>query len=351
MRRAPAPRARRARLGEQAWREAKLYYIGLLINHSQPELAETFFNSVSTRVLQRTYSANDLLFVRAAVSTEYIESDPPIYRSYYPNVDGERDCFAQVFADFGWSRPFRDLGRDLDHLLRGAGRAARRALDEPPAQLPDPGAGLALLSQQGRLRLRQARQWARPAPVRRARSARRGRPAGARHDPARAAPHQRAVLALARLLHGRHGGAVGLRPLPALDDAPPGTLRALHHARPRQAGQDGVLPRAPAAPAPLAGRVRRGARPARPGDARLHAPLVPLRLQGDPRRVRAGQGQRPGDRPLEVRDGQARRPRRAAGRHARVRRPDAAARALLLAAARPARTSSRRPCCATATHS
>ena len=62
--------------------------------------------------------------MRAAVSTEYIESDPPIYRSYYPNVDGERDCFAQVFADFEWSRPFRDLGRDLDHLLR--------ALDERP---------------------------------------------------------------------------------------------------------------------------------------------------------------------------------------------------------------------------
>ena len=71
-------------LDDATWRRAKLYYIGLLVDHRRPELAETFFNSVVTRVLQRTYVHNDFAFVRAAISTEYIESDPPIYRSYYP---------------------------------------------------------------------------------------------------------------------------------------------------------------------------------------------------------------------------------------------------------------------------
>ena len=111
-------------LSEETWEDAKLYYIGLLVEHSQPELAETFFNSVITRILERTYYDNDLIFVRAAISTEYIESDPPIYRSYYPNVDGERECFARLFRDVGWSRPFADLDRDLDHVLR--------ALEERP---------------------------------------------------------------------------------------------------------------------------------------------------------------------------------------------------------------------------
>lgn len=111
-------------IDDETWRDAKLYYIGLLVEHSQPELAETFFNSVITRILQRTYYDNDLIFVRAAISTEYIESDPPIYRSYYPSVDGERECFVQLFRDFGWSRPFADLDRDVDHVLR--------ALDERP---------------------------------------------------------------------------------------------------------------------------------------------------------------------------------------------------------------------------
>ena len=33
------------------WQQVKLHYIGLLTYHHQPELAETFFNSVITRVL------------------------------------------------------------------------------------------------------------------------------------------------------------------------------------------------------------------------------------------------------------------------------------------------------------
>ncbi len=106
-----------AAFSDGTWRDAKLFYIGLLVEHSQPELAETFFNSVIKRMLKRSYYDNDLIFVRAAISTEYIEPDPPIYRSYYPNVDGERACFAKLFRDFGWSRPFADLEGDLDHVL------------------------------------------------------------------------------------------------------------------------------------------------------------------------------------------------------------------------------------------
>ena len=111
-------------LADETWHDAKLFYIGLLVEHSQPELAETFFNSVIKRILRRSYYDNDLVFVRAAISTEYIEPDPPIYRSYYPNVDGERRCFAQLLRDFGWSRPFADLDRDLDQVLE--------ALEERP---------------------------------------------------------------------------------------------------------------------------------------------------------------------------------------------------------------------------
>jgi isocitrate dehydrogenase kinase/phosphatase len=99
------------------WQDTKLFYIGLLVDHSQPELAETFFNSVITRILRRTYADNDLIFVRATISTESIDSDPPIYRSYYPNDESLRTCFERIFGDFGWRRPFADLARDLDLLL------------------------------------------------------------------------------------------------------------------------------------------------------------------------------------------------------------------------------------------
>jgi isocitrate dehydrogenase kinase/phosphatase len=106
------------------WQDTKLFYIGLLVDHSQPELAETFFNSVITRILHRSYADNDMIFVRATISTQDIESDPPIYRSYYPNDGSLRECFARSFLDFGWSVPFADLERDLDSLLRALdGRA------------------------------------------------------------------------------------------------------------------------------------------------------------------------------------------------------------------------------------
>jgi isocitrate dehydrogenase kinase/phosphatase len=98
------------------WRQAKLYYIGLLTDHSQPELAETFFNSVFCQILHRTYFHNDFIFVRPAISTEYIESDPPTYRSYYPNQVGFRATIRQILIDFQWQRVFADLDRDVEAI-------------------------------------------------------------------------------------------------------------------------------------------------------------------------------------------------------------------------------------------
>jgi isocitrate dehydrogenase kinase/phosphatase len=96
------------------WRQTKLYYIGLLTNHSQPELAETFFNSVFCKILHRTYFHNEFIFVRPAISTEYIESEPPAYRSYYPNDSGFRESIRQIFLDFDWQCEFADLERDVE---------------------------------------------------------------------------------------------------------------------------------------------------------------------------------------------------------------------------------------------
>jgi isocitrate dehydrogenase kinase/phosphatase len=92
-------------LDDNTWQQAKLLYIGLLVNHQQPELAETFFNSVTTKILHRQYFHNDFIFVRPAISTELIESSPPTWRSYYPNQSGLRAAVKTIFTDFGWSGP------------------------------------------------------------------------------------------------------------------------------------------------------------------------------------------------------------------------------------------------------
>jgi isocitrate dehydrogenase kinase/phosphatase len=122
-------------LEDSVWQEAKLRYVGLLIDHKRPELAETFFNSVTTRVLRRTYVHDDLMFMRAAVSTEYIPSEPPTYRSYYPGEAGLHATFPRVFRDFGWSRAFADLERDVEFVMR--------AIEEP---VPAPNFQVQVLS-------------------------------------------------------------------------------------------------------------------------------------------------------------------------------------------------------------
>jgi isocitrate dehydrogenase kinase/phosphatase len=110
-----------ASLPMDVWQQVKLHYIGLLTNHHQPELAETFFNSVTTKILHRSYFRNDFIFVRPAVSTEYIENDEPAslptYRAYYPTKDTLRDTLLRVIDNFQLAREFEDLGRDVDHVL------------------------------------------------------------------------------------------------------------------------------------------------------------------------------------------------------------------------------------------
>jgi isocitrate dehydrogenase kinase/phosphatase len=108
-------------LPTEVWEQVKLHFIGLLINHKQPELAETFFNSVTTKILHRTYFQNDFIFVRPAVSTEYLEvSDPkkPTYRSYYPAADSILQALRQMVRDFGLTVPFEDFDRDTAYVYQ-----------------------------------------------------------------------------------------------------------------------------------------------------------------------------------------------------------------------------------------
>ncbi len=103
------------------WQQIKLHYIGLLVDHHQPELAETFFNSVTTKILHRSYFQNDFIFVRPAVSTEYIENDEPAsrptYRSYYPTLETMSVVIEGLVKDFDLRCNFQDLPRDVGLIV------------------------------------------------------------------------------------------------------------------------------------------------------------------------------------------------------------------------------------------
>lgn len=109
-------------LPTDTWQQAKLHYIGLLTNHHQPELAETFFNSVTSKLLHRSYFRNDFIFVRPAVSTEYIENDEPAskptYRAYYPSKNNLHEVWSRVITNFQLDGEFESLDRDVAHVVQ-----------------------------------------------------------------------------------------------------------------------------------------------------------------------------------------------------------------------------------------
>ena len=106
-------------LSDEIWQQVKLHYIGLLSNLHQPELAETFFNSVTTRILASKYFNNKFIFVRPTISTEYLENDEapskPSYRAYYPgDIDGLKPILKNLVNSFELNNSFENLERDLN---------------------------------------------------------------------------------------------------------------------------------------------------------------------------------------------------------------------------------------------
>ena len=107
------------------WKQVKALYTMLLQDHKQPELAETFYNTVFCRMFDRTYFNNEYIFVRSAVSTEYIESDRPAYHVYYPAKLGLRTTIRRVLKSCHFSMPFEDMQRDVRRITRALSEGFR----------------------------------------------------------------------------------------------------------------------------------------------------------------------------------------------------------------------------------
>jgi isocitrate dehydrogenase kinase/phosphatase len=103
---------------ESLWPEIKRSYIALLLDHRQPECAETFFNSVACHVLDRRYYRNEYIFWRPALSTEHLAGDEPTYRCYYPSKAGFRTTIREALDSFGLKTPFKNFDRDLRCIVR-----------------------------------------------------------------------------------------------------------------------------------------------------------------------------------------------------------------------------------------
>jgi isocitrate dehydrogenase kinase/phosphatase len=102
---------------EPLWKQVKIEYINLLYEHKQPELAETFYNSVFTSLFHRRYYHNDNIFVRPAVSTEYLDDEELIYTGFYPTRHGLTKTVKQVLCLNDLEMPYEDFNRDVRRLV------------------------------------------------------------------------------------------------------------------------------------------------------------------------------------------------------------------------------------------
>ncbi|MDR5770292.1 MULTISPECIES: bifunctional isocitrate dehydrogenase kinase/phosphatase [unclassified Caballeronia] len=126
-------------IDDEIWQQIKLHFIGLLTTHRQPECAETFFNSVCCKILHRSYFNNDFIFVRPAISTEYIENDEPAakptYRAYYPEKDGLQATLERIVTNFQLEPSFEDLPRDVHCVVDAIEEAFGQLTPAPNFQI------------------------------------------------------------------------------------------------------------------------------------------------------------------------------------------------------------------------
>jgi len=100
------------------WADVKSQYILLLQDHPQSELAESFYNSLFCRIFESTYYTNKYIFVRSSVSTEYVHSDIPTYKAYYPANTGFFTSIENILNQFSLTLPFENFKRDGRHIAR-----------------------------------------------------------------------------------------------------------------------------------------------------------------------------------------------------------------------------------------
>ena len=104
-------------LDKPLWEQIKVEYMHLLFNHQQPELAESYYNSVFCKLFDRRYYNNTKIFVQSSISTEHLGSDYPTYRTYYPAELGLRRTMTKILSDLPLTLPFENKERDVRNMM------------------------------------------------------------------------------------------------------------------------------------------------------------------------------------------------------------------------------------------
>ena len=98
------------------WKNTKHVYIELITSHKQPELAETFYNSVFCRIFSRSFYNNQYIFTKPCVSLNYIDMDEPVIDSYFVDDGQIKETLTSVLNNYKFSCKFGNLDQDIERL-------------------------------------------------------------------------------------------------------------------------------------------------------------------------------------------------------------------------------------------
>ncbi len=103
-------------LKPDGWQTVKQAYTKRLEKHAQPDLAETFYNSVFCRLFHRRYFDNEHIFVESDALWRHYETDETLIRRYW--VDGDLEAvILTMLQDMKLGLPLENAHRDVRHLM------------------------------------------------------------------------------------------------------------------------------------------------------------------------------------------------------------------------------------------
>ena len=115
-------------LDDKLWLNVKFAYMGILTSHKQPELAETFYNSVFCNLFSQKYYHNDYIFVESTANRLDGSPAPIIYTRYHPAEKGVFQTIKEMITTPNFNIPYIDIENDVNQLIQVFRQNAKKTM-------------------------------------------------------------------------------------------------------------------------------------------------------------------------------------------------------------------------------
>ncbi len=117
-----------AELDDNLWQAVKVSYVDLLATHNQPELAESFYNSVFCHLFERKYYHNAYIFVETTADRLCGAPAIDIYTRYKPSELGITQTITDIMLSPKMDVPYKNIERDVETLINMFRKTAHKTM-------------------------------------------------------------------------------------------------------------------------------------------------------------------------------------------------------------------------------